>query len=186
MNWDAIAAVGQVLGSIAVLVTLVYLAMQTSHASVEARRSFLEAHLMGVTQRMNSLATHEHVSRLMLQARLALNAEPPIFVQRLVERAGMTMEDALIVYWDISSAWMNSLQFLGRFSRMTADERLEYEWPFIMLYKHDPVGQLWWESVKPNFSLGAPSQARYVEELLARDSFNDAWFYTKAPSTSTA
>ena len=186
MNWDEVGAISQALGSIAVLVTLVYLAMQTRHANVEASRSFLEAHLMGIFQLTNSHATHEHLSRLALKARLALNGEPPVFVQKLVERAGMTMEDALIVYWDIASDWMYRLQFLGRVGRMTADERAEYEWPFIMMYKHDPVGQLWWESVKPYISLGAPSQAHYVEELLARDLFIDHGFYMKATSTSTA
>jgi hypothetical protein len=185
MNWESTAAIGQVLGSIAVLVTLVYLAMQTRHANAEARRSFFEAGLVGVLQRTTSLATREHVSRLMLQARLALNAEPPIFVQRLVERAGMTMEDALIVYLDMASDWMCRLQFLGNVDRMTADERAEHEW-LIMGYKHDPVSQLWWESIKPYIRLGIPSQARYLEELLARDGFNDHWFYTKASSTSTA
>ena len=90
MNWDEVGAISQALGSIAVLVTLVYLAMQTRHANVEASRSFLEAHLMGFSQLMNSRAAHEHVNRLMVKARLALGAEPPIFVQRLVERAGMS------------------------------------------------------------------------------------------------
>jgi hypothetical protein len=39
MNWDAIAAVGQVLGSIAVLVTLGYLAVQVRHANYELQRA---------------------------------------------------------------------------------------------------------------------------------------------------
>ena len=77
------------------------------------------------------------------------------------------------------------LQFLGNVDRMTAAQRAEYEWPFIMTYKHDPVGQLWWESLKPYFRLGNPRRARYVEGLFARDGFNDHGFYTKASSTST-
>src|SRR5580765_3506821 len=39
MNWDAIGAIGQVLGSIAVLITLVYLSIQTRHARSESRRA---------------------------------------------------------------------------------------------------------------------------------------------------
>ena len=99
----------------------------------------------------------------------------------------MTMEDALIVYWDMTSQWMNHSIFLGNIDRMTADERAWFEWPFIMVYKHDPVGQIWWESIKLFYRRGNPKQARYIEELLARDSVADPhWFYTKATSTGTA
>jgi hypothetical protein len=185
MDWDEVGAISQALGSIAVLVTLVYLAMQTRHANHEASRSFFEAHHVGIFQLVNSRAANERVNRLMLKARLALNAEPPVFVQRLVERAGMTMEDALIVYWDMASDWMFRLQFLESAEQMPANKRAAMEWPFIMTYKHDPVGRLWWESVKPHISLGNPSMARYVEELLARDGYNDHYFYTKAVSAST-
>ena len=36
MNWDAIGAVGEILGALAVVVTLVYLARQVSYARTEA------------------------------------------------------------------------------------------------------------------------------------------------------
>jgi len=39
MNWDAIGAIGQMLGSIAVLVTLIYLGVQLRHVRAETRRS---------------------------------------------------------------------------------------------------------------------------------------------------
>jgi len=39
MNWDAIAAIGRMLGSVAVLLTLAYLAVQVKHARGELRRS---------------------------------------------------------------------------------------------------------------------------------------------------
>ena len=32
MNWDEVGAIGQVLGSVAVFITLVYLSIQTRHA----------------------------------------------------------------------------------------------------------------------------------------------------------
>jgi hypothetical protein len=63
--------------------------------------------------------------------------------------------------------------------RMDADERAKFEWPFIMTHKHDPVGRLWWESIKQHISLAIPNQGRYIEELLARDGYNDRYFNTK-------
>jgi hypothetical protein len=185
VNWEEVGAIGQVLGSFAVFVTLVYLAMQTRHASDEARRSFFEVHHVGIFQLVNNRAANDHVSRLMLKARLAMNAEPPVFVQRLVERSGMKMEDALIVYWDMAADWMYRLQFLSNADRMSTDERAVFEWPFIMSYKHDPVGVLWWEGIKSQIRQANPKQARYIEELLARDSYNDHYFYTKASMSHT-
>ena len=43
MNWEAIAAIGQVLGSIAVFVTLVYLSIQTRHAKDATQRAISQA-----------------------------------------------------------------------------------------------------------------------------------------------
>jgi hypothetical protein len=40
VNWDAIGAVGQVLGSIAVFVTLWYLAIQVRHARQSSQIAF--------------------------------------------------------------------------------------------------------------------------------------------------
>jgi hypothetical protein len=39
MNWDAIGAIGQVLGSVAVFITLGYLAVQVRHQRQENRRA---------------------------------------------------------------------------------------------------------------------------------------------------
>ena len=37
MNWDEVGAIGQMLGSLAVFITLVYLSVQTRHARSESR-----------------------------------------------------------------------------------------------------------------------------------------------------
>ena len=41
MNWEAVAAIGQILGAFAVFVTLIYLAIQVKHANVQAE---IESH----------------------------------------------------------------------------------------------------------------------------------------------
>ena len=43
MNWDAIAAIGQMLGSVAVLITLWYLALQVRHTRAQVARSVLSS-----------------------------------------------------------------------------------------------------------------------------------------------
>ena len=39
MNWDAIGAIGQILGSVAVLITLAYLAVQIRQTKQQMQRS---------------------------------------------------------------------------------------------------------------------------------------------------
>ena len=45
MNWDAIGATGEVLGAVAVFVTLMYLAIQVRHARDESRRALSQSRL---------------------------------------------------------------------------------------------------------------------------------------------
>lgn len=45
MNWDAIGAFGEILGAVAVVVTLIYLAAQIRHSGLEARAGTIQAAL---------------------------------------------------------------------------------------------------------------------------------------------
>jgi hypothetical protein len=45
MNWEAIGAVGELLGSLAVFVTLGYLAVQVRHARAEASRALSQGRM---------------------------------------------------------------------------------------------------------------------------------------------
>jgi hypothetical protein len=48
MNWDAIGAIGQLLGSVAVFVTLSYLAIEVRHARSEAKRTLSQRRAEGL------------------------------------------------------------------------------------------------------------------------------------------
>ena len=74
------------------------------------------------------------------------------------------MQEALAVYWDQAADFMWRLQFIQNRDTVSQEEREQFEWPLIAAYRNDPVGRLWWESVKPNMS---PGNVRYVEALRA-------------------
>ena len=182
MNWDAVAAISQVLGSVAVFVTLGYLALQTRHATDEARRSFFEAHHDGIRELVSNRAVNPRLNELFLRARIGLSAEAPEFANALVKETGLSIEDAVAVYWDMAADWMCRLQFLRNKDRMTAAEREQFEWPFISAYGGDPVGRLWWRIIKPNL---APQMVEYVDELLTRD-VDDRHYFRSAPTSASA
>ena len=81
MNWDAIGAIGQVLGSIAVLVTLGYLAIQVGHARREVQRSVSQNR----TENFLQLTMHQsqgHVLLAATKADAALGGNPESVHQR--------------------------------------------------------------------------------------------------------
>jgi hypothetical protein len=165
MNWDAVGAIGQVLGSLAVFVTLAYLAIQTKQATEEARRSFFEAHFDGIRELVSSRATNERLNAIYIKARRALAVDQSgiPFVKALVERTTLTAEEAQTVFWDMAADWMCRLQFIRNIDHMNPEERLVFETPFVQGYSSDPIGRLWWETMK---SIQPPNVIDYVERLL--------------------
>lgn len=76
----------------------------------------------------------------MLRVCTELGAQPPAFAKALIERTGVTAEEALLVFWDQAADWMCRLQFIRNQGRMTPGERKTYEAPFIEGYSADPIG----------------------------------------------
>ena len=62
MNWEEIGAIGQLLGTIAVLVTLVYLSIQVRHAREQAMRSAERARCDAAREYFLALATQPELS----------------------------------------------------------------------------------------------------------------------------
>ena len=86
MNWDAIGAVGQMLGSIAVLVALAYLTIQVRQAKDEVRRSVAQNRGEAARELCMCRVTDERLNRIYTKARTALGSEQSDpFITALVE-----------------------------------------------------------------------------------------------------
>jgi hypothetical protein len=68
MNWDAIGAMGQVLGSIAVFVTLAYLAVQTRQNTQAVTTSIFEAAMEGFNEWNRLVCGSNELCALLLRA----------------------------------------------------------------------------------------------------------------------
>ena len=92
MNWDEVSAIGQVLGSVAVFVTLIYLAIQTRHSRREVRRSVSQSRAATVRELSLLRVQDPSLCQLHVKANLALAAggQRPPFRQALIERVGLT------------------------------------------------------------------------------------------------
>ena len=58
MNWDAVGAIAEMIGGIAVLVTLIYLAIQVRHASRIQRQTLLSNQTAHWVSNCQTIAAH--------------------------------------------------------------------------------------------------------------------------------
>ena len=68
MNWEAIGALGEVLGAVAVIATLLYLAVQTRHARVAVETASTLGTIEGHSRFRQALITHPELTDLLAKA----------------------------------------------------------------------------------------------------------------------
>ena len=78
MNWDAISAIGQMLGSVAVFVTVVYLALQIKHARIAQNAASFESVNQGFNSINALLSADESLTRIILKGNDDLGSLNPV------------------------------------------------------------------------------------------------------------
>ncbi len=68
MNWDAIGAIGEIIGALAVLITLIYLAVQVRQAKHQLDLNSAQARAILVRDQMMPIATDPSLASIMLKA----------------------------------------------------------------------------------------------------------------------
>jgi hypothetical protein len=78
MNWEAISAIGQIVGAVLVGITLIYLALQLRQNTASLRSSTFQAisTTMGLT--MEILTTHPDLAPLLMKAHAGLDVLAPV------------------------------------------------------------------------------------------------------------
>ena len=139
MNWEAIGAVGEVLGAIGVIVTLGYLAAQIRQNTRTVRSATAQA----IQSAMNE--AHAHIKRDSAAARiyrLGLSEPPKLDEDEQVQFA-MTMYSIFAqfenIFYQHQQSTLDSTIFARHSSAMG-------------FYLQTPGGADWWESWKGRFS----------------------------------
>src|SRR5262245_22320707 len=143
MNWDAIGAIGQVLGSIAVFVTLVYLAIQVRHAREQSRRALSQARSEALRQIL-ALQCDERVNRIRVKAESALGEVPGFgaFMTAMMERTGLTHEEALVMALVQASLWNYRLQIIPDVDELSPIDRTQFNVAIRTFYVNPGIGQV--------------------------------------------
>jgi hypothetical protein len=165
MNWEVVGAIAQVLGSVAVFITLVYLSIQTRHARDATQRSISQARAEAIRQAY-AWASEPRMVGIAVKANSALGRGPSPFMAMLMNEAGLTAEEAGTQYYFELSGWNSRLQAIAAKDAMNSIERHWLDSNLMVVYGGDRgITRMFYEMMKPN---AHPDVVRYIEEVLAR------------------
>ena len=165
MNWDAVAAIGQVLGSVAVFITLGYLAVQVRHSRSESRRALSQGRAEAIRE-INSLFGDQGMVSIMTKAMNALGAPIGPGAAALMERATLTREEAASFVLMARTMWAYFLQVMPSVDELPASERRHFENTIRFHYGTVGPSRVFYESqIKANEH---PDAVRYMESVLAQ------------------
>ena len=166
MNWDAIGAIGQMFGSLAVLVTLGYVAIQVRDAKQELRRSLSQAR----SEALRDLLEQVREPRLNSVMTKANDAEGANFLNEFVSYAmehwQLSRDDAGLLWNLLYSWWQYRLQVIPYVHELSEIERFEFERSTRVLFGIPGAQRVFYELwVKP---ASHPKVIAYIEGLLSR------------------
>ena len=126
MDWNAIGAVGEVAGAIAVLVTLVYLATQVRHSSQQTRLALSQARTEA-NRALISLGLEDKILEAHIKADMAFAPEPFGPTQMLMSKAALSREEAARVFMVFVSYWNYVVQIVPVVEILSEPERQQFD-----------------------------------------------------------
>ena len=173
MNWEAVGAVSEGLGALAVFVTLVYLAMQVSQTRREVQRAANRARTDAARQHNLTFALDERWTKVYLKASVGLSeaqasAEraPDAFLADLMTKGGITFEEAMAVDRGLLATWLLQTQIVEDIDELSEGQRVEVLRFLRAAYDGTyPVSRLWYDNRKQNLN---PDLVRLIDRLLAQ------------------
>jgi len=156
MNWDAVGAVGEIVGALAVVLTLAYLAAQVRYTRNAWQRQNEREMLAGVAQ----------FSQLIIEQK----GLGDIFLRGQDDYAALSDEEEKLRYHMLMYLWVTKIdqalrdQELGGFAD---DEQLEISVEALASALRLPGSQTWWSSTKWLFTRATQER---VEQAIASGS----------------
>ena len=161
MNWEAVGAVAEVLGSLTVISTLFYLALQVRHARDQIRTSVRENR--NATLHALHLAVVQTPELTRVIGKTLGGWAPAIeSEERFYEAAGFTREEQVIWVSYMRAYWSYVREAVGSIPDLTPSQRQEVDREITAIYTVGP-GKLYFESMS---ALDSPA-LKYVRELIA-------------------
>ena len=163
MTLEQLGNLGEFFGSIAVLITLIYLTMQVRFARMDSRAALLQHRNDAARDLWLCQATNERLARLMAKGNERLGRMSP-GMTKLMEEAQLTADEAL------SASALASAHFIHRqtlfLSDLTEDERRALDVQLRNLFGRGVYG-LWFESASETSTGFDQEFVRHVQSIRA-------------------
>lgn len=165
MNWEAIGAIAELLSSLAVFLTLIYLAVQVRHARQDVRRSVRQNRAEVSRERLRIRATDQRLNQLMVKAQESFgdDVQSHPFIAALIEKAQFNPSDAWAVFMELNAEWQYRVQVVANVEELSDGERLEFDNTVRAMYGTRALTKVWYQTHGRNLN---PEVVAYVDRLL--------------------
>ena len=138
MNWEALGAVGEIVGAVAVILTLGYLAVQIRQNTRWLRASIADSHYRGVVDWVTNMASDRELGRTYF-----------VGIRRFDELAEEDQRQFFLLLYSQLKLY-ERLHY--QFCQGNIEEELwNLEAASLHLLIHSPVFEAWWEVRRPLF-----------------------------------
>ncbi len=165
MNWDAIGAIGEIIGALAVVATLAYLALQVRHARTEMNHSIRQHRDTSLRELLLEPARNPDLADLMVKARRHVGSTNP-FQDQLTSALGLTESEAIRFSRHMEAWWFYRAATIASIAALTNAERENFDRHMRGQYSKGPES-VWWACFRQIRSSDDPA-VLYVDNLLAQ------------------
>jgi hypothetical protein len=182
VNWNAVGAIGQILGSLATFVTVGYLVVQVNDTERETKRAIAQNRTERTIGLNLALATNERLADIHIKGNEAVmlgkprtpQEIPPEIVEALkpfdstflvaaITKLGLTPQETTMLSAELSARWAHVSQTILYVDELPPGERSQFD-RTNRNSMSEPLVRFWFEYSKSSFS---PDAVRYIENLLA-------------------
>ena len=166
MNWEAISAVGELLGAIAVLITLIYVAYQVRNARKELQQTVLGNRDVAVRELMFELIRNPLLNAADAENAFKFRNKPRAVHARMKEITNWP-DEKVVAFSNYQVAWwFHRVQTVRDISELSTAQKNDFDSNIVVSYS-DGLEKAWWEEFKKGRPPGDPT-VRYCEEVLER------------------
>lgn len=163
MNWEAVGAISEGLGAVAVFATLGYLAIQVRHTRLELVRSMQQARADAMRQVWLTQAAHPELATAFAKFFAYQGVRLGPFAE-VATAAGLSEAGARQVYASLWASWTHYEQVIESIDEMTEGGRQQFNATLRFALSETGPSGAWYRSLRSRLN---PTAVKYVEARLA-------------------
>ena len=161
MNWNAIGAVGQIMGSLATFVTVGYLVVQVHDSQTESRRALAQTRVQRTLDIGEAMISNRSLADVELKCIDAITGKNVLavpasstytgmgsFVGTVMQEANATRTDAYLLVLHYFSLWNNFSETIVRLDELLPMDRLAFDRE-LRASLGNPGFAFWYQTFKP-------------------------------------